>query len=148
MKIRKSKKAVGPQKFSPPVGFQIVPSAPAGGGTNVAAMRPTFSFLAYNADAYAKFVNDEEQKERAANSSLDPQDYPGVQDPYGTGIIPSTMGSRTKEAASCRGGRVWRTWSNQCECPDGYKADSRTSPCYPYKQSDAGDGRPGNPFDY
>jgi len=98
----------------------------------VAAMRPNFAFLPYNADAYAKFVNDEQQKERADNPTLDPQDFPGVQDPYGTGIIPSTMGSRTKEAASCagRGGRVWVMSSNQCECPDGYTADSRTSPCY------------------
>jgi len=138
MKIRKSKKAIGPRKFSPPVGFQIAPSAPAGGGTNVAAMRPTFSFLPYNADAYAKFVNEEELKERADNPKLDPQDYPGVQDPYGTGIIPSTMGSRTQDAASCasRGGRVWNMSSNQCECPDGYQADSRTSPCYPHKPKD------------
>jgi hypothetical protein len=134
MKIRKSKKAIGPRKFSPPVGFQIAPSAPAGGGTNVAAMRPNFAFLPYNADAYAKFVNDEEQKERADNPKMDPQDFPGVQDPYGTGIIPSTVGSRTDLNASCakRGGRVWVSSSNQCECPDNYYAKTRDSPCQPY----------------
>lgn len=138
MKIRKSKKAIGPKPMSPPVGYQIAPAAPAGGGTNVAAMRPTFSFLPSNADSYAKFVNEEELKYRADNPTLDPQDYQGVQDPYGTGIIPGTMGSRTKDAASCagRGGRVWNMSSNQCECPDGYQADSRTSPCYPHKPRD------------
>lgn len=138
MKIRKSKKTIGASKFSPPVGFQIAPSAPAGGGTNVAAMRPTFAFLPYNADAFNKFVSKELEQYRADNPKLAEQDFAGVLNPYGTGIIPETMGSRTREAASCegKGGRVWVMSSNQCECPEGYTADSKTSPCYKSLEKD------------
>lgn len=134
MKIKKSKKAIGPKPMSPPVGYQFAPATPAGGGSNVPAMRPNFAFLPYNADAYAKFVNDEELQYRADNPKLDPQDYTGVQDPYGTGIIPSTVGWRAKANQTCagRGGRVWVDSSSQCECPEGYWAKYRDSPCQPY----------------
>lgn len=134
MKVRKSKKAVGPSKFSPPVGFQIAPAAPAGGGTNVPAMRPTFAFLPYNQDAFNKFVSDEQLKVRAENPTLAAEDFPGVQNPYGTGIIPETVGTRTNlnQLCSNKGGRVWVQKSKQCECPDGYFAKTKDSPCQPY----------------
>jgi hypothetical protein len=50
---RKRKGNISMGKLPPPVGFQIMPAS-AGGGTNAAAMRPTYAFLATDADQLNK----------------------------------------------------------------------------------------------
>lgn len=93
MKIRKSKKAVGPKKFTPPVGFQIAPSAPAGGGTNVAAMRPNFAFLPYNQDAIEQRITEAKLKWRSENRTANEDEFPGIPNlfggdtPMGAGVV-------------------------------------------------------------
>ena len=102
MKIRKSKKVIGTTKFSPPVGYQIAPSAPAGGGTNVAAMRATFAFLPYNQDEVNKREYADKVKWRAENPTLPESDYPGMPDLYGRTNTPgSTIEARCFNTAGC-----------------------------------------------
>lgn len=119
MKIRKSKKAVGPRKFSPPVGFQIAPSAPAGGGTNVAAMRPTFAFLPTNEDAIEQKIYEGKLDWRAKNPTLPEDQFPGIPDLYGGSGMMGAGSSGTPQPDKpvvCPEGQRWRSDNQRCEC--------------------------------
>ena len=139
MKIRKSKKVIGTTKFSPPVGFQIAPSAPAGGGTNVAAMRPTFSFLAANADEINKRIYEGKLAWRAANPSLPENQFPGIPSLYGGG---GKMGAGTDAnrppglpVDGCPGGQRYRSDNQRCECPGATYWCDKTSTCVDWIQA-------------
>lgn len=79
---RKRKGNISMGKLPPPVGFQIIPAS-AGGGTNAAAMRPTFSFLAVNQDEVNKRIYAAKAKWLSLNPSKTEKDWPGMDDPYG-----------------------------------------------------------------
>lgn len=70
-------------QIPPAVGYQIAPAAPAGGLTNVAAMRPTFSFLPYNQDLVNKREYEDKAQWRRDNPSAPDSQYPGMADPFG-----------------------------------------------------------------
>ena len=65
------------------VGYQIAPAAPAGGLTNVAAMRPTFSFLPYNQDLVSKREYEDKAQWRRDNPTAPDSQYAGMADPFG-----------------------------------------------------------------
>jgi hypothetical protein len=70
-------------QIPPAVGYQIAPAAPAGGLTNVAAMRPTFSFLPYNQDLVNKREYEDKAQWRRDNPTAPDSQYPGMADPFG-----------------------------------------------------------------
>jgi hypothetical protein len=124
MKIRKSKKVIGTTKFSPPVGYQIAPSAPAGGGTNVAAMRATFAFLPYNQDEVNKRIYTAKAAFLSANQTKSEDDFEGIDDPYGRGVkigkgknVIAAEQQATGQK-SCTGGYQYDLKSGSCICPD------------------------------
>jgi len=127
MKIRKSKKAIGPQKFSPPVGFQIAPSAPAGGGTNVAAMRPNFAFLPYNADAVSKAISDAKIKWRADNPN-DPDWEFNPPNLFGQGD--GEGGQSRADKCSATAGCVWNPGKQICMTFKGTPCTPGIPPVY------------------
>jgi hypothetical protein len=140
MKTPKRKRTIGQPKFSPPVGFQIAPSAPAGAGSNIPAMRPTYAFLPYNADDINKRIYVGKLDWKSKNQSVPDKYFPGIPDVFGTGSVIGA-GSAAGEAppapvvidrnAECRrkGGRIWMDKSQQCECPSGWYAFTRTGDC-------------------
>jgi hypothetical protein len=134
---RKRKGNISMGKLPPPVGFQIMPAS-AGGGTNAAAMRPTYAFLATDADQLAKRIYTAKAAFLSANQSKSEDDFAGIDDPYGRGIkigegknvIAAEAQARKEADCVNKGGRMWNNRSKQCECPDGYTAASRDTPCY------------------
>jgi hypothetical protein len=114
-KARKSTKNISTGNIPPPVGFQIMPAS-GSGGTNVSAMRPTYSFLPVNQDDINERIAADQDTWRKNNPTADSCRYPGI-DLYGAG---ARLGGRSCEAeAGCQGGRVWVSSSKQCECPEG-----------------------------
>lgn len=136
MKIRKSKRTITPRKFSPPVGFQIAPAAPAGGGSNAPAMRPTFAFLPTNEDTIDQKIYEGKLAWRAKNPSLPEDQFPGIPDLYGgSGVM--GKGSHADQAPNpdgspkegCPGGQRWRSDNQRCECPGSDKWCNRRGRC-------------------
>ena len=125
-KARKSTKNISTGNIPPPVGFQIMPAS-GSGGTNVSAMRPTYSFLAVNQDDINERIAADQEKWRQSNRTAQSCEYPGI-DLFGTG---SRIGHKDCTAERCSGGRVWVSSSSQCECPDGYWAMDKNSVCKP-----------------
>lgn len=125
MKIRKQKKTIGSSKFSPPVGFQIVPSAPAGGLTSAAAMRPQFAFLPYNVDEVNAKIYQGMQAWRAQNPSTPADQFPGIPDLFGgsgkMGAGPQAPNPDGSPKGGCPGGQRWRSDNQRCECPGSDK---------------------------
>ena len=123
MKTPKRKRTIAQSKFTPPVGFQIAPSAPAGGGSNVPAMRPTFAFLPYNADEINKRIFAGKLDWKSKNPALSTDLFPGIPDLYGTPSLIGT-GSQYKPPApptpavqqQCPDGQRWRSDNGDCEC--------------------------------
>lgn len=118
MKLRKSKKTIGPKQFSPPVGFQIAPSAPAGSGTNAPAMRPTFAFLPTNEDAIEQKIYQGKLAWRAKNPTLPEDQFPGIPDLYGgPGMMGAgSAGTPPPPSTTCPEGQRWRSDNQRCEC--------------------------------
>ena len=81
MKVRKAKRTIASSQFKPTVGYSpatIIPAAPAGGGTNAAAMRATFAFLPVNQDEINKREYADHAQWRANNKEAPDSDYPGI----------------------------------------------------------------------
>ena len=121
---RKRKGNISMGKLPPPVGFQIMPAS-AGGGTNAAAMRPTFSFLQTNADELNKRIYTAKASWLSLNPTKGDADFIGIDDPYGTrqklGVGANVLAQQALDAekATCSGGQIWASWNNRCECPNG-----------------------------
>jgi hypothetical protein len=110
-------------KLPPPVGFQIMPAS-AGGGTNAAAMRPTYAFLATDADQLAKRIYTAKAAFLSANQTKSEDDFEGIDDPYGRGIKIGkgknviAAEQQAKGQKSCTGGYKYDLGSGSCICPD------------------------------
>jgi hypothetical protein len=116
---RKRKGNISMGKLPPPVGFQIMPAS-AGGGTNAAAMRPTYAFLAADADQLNKRIYAAKSSWLSLNPTKTEADFEGIPDPYGTGTMIGVGGNvsrRNAGQATCRNGQQWNETNNRCECP-------------------------------
>jgi hypothetical protein len=129
MKVRKLKRSVMQNKISPQMGFQIAPSAPAGGGTNAVAMRPTFSFLPVDEDAIERKIYEGKLAWRAANPSAPEDQFPGIPDLFGGSGMMGAGTSATPKPIVCPGGQRWREDNQRCECPGTDKWCNRKNKC-------------------
>lgn len=119
---RKRKGNISMGKLPPPVGFQIIPAS-AAAGTNAASMRPTFSFLASNADELNKRISNAQVQWKLKNPTMPDESFPGIADPYGTMIDgkPQMIGSGGQGSAakcSAKPGCIWQYWKDPPECRD------------------------------
>jgi hypothetical protein len=100
---RKRKGNISMGKLPPPVGFQIMPAS-AGGGTNAAAMRPTYAFLPANQDEMNKRIYAAKKEFLTLNQSKSEADFPGMPDLYG----------QKKEPASTPDNDKYKIGFNKC----------------------------------
>jgi hypothetical protein len=120
---RKRKGNISMGKLPPPVGFQIMPAS-AGGGTNAASMRPTYAFLATDADQLNKRIYAAKASWLSLNPTKTEADFVGIPDPYGTGqtigeganAIAAAEAERQKQIAThgCTPGTVWCDRLQRC----------------------------------
>lgn len=117
MKARKPKRTIASSKFRSNVGYSptpVTPAAPAGGGTNAAAMRATFAFLPYNQDEVNKREYADKAKWRAENPTAPESEYPGMSDLWGRNLYPDTAGAKCSAKPGC----IWQYWKTPPECRD------------------------------
>jgi hypothetical protein len=116
----------------PPVGFQIMPAS-GGSSSNASSMRPTYAFLPVDQSDINQRMAADQVTWRNNNQKAFACEYPGI-DLYGTG---NHLGARNcTQEAGCTGGRVFKTSSSQCECPDGFWAETKGSQCRPDSDKD------------
>jgi hypothetical protein len=114
MKVRKAKRTIASSQFKPTVGYSpatIIPAAPAGGGTNAAAMRATFAFLPVNQDEIKKREYTDKAEWRAKNKEAPESDYPGMASLFGQKVVNVAPVVPTP---TCQFGYGWCAAANAC----------------------------------
>jgi hypothetical protein len=156
MKRRQVKKNISTGQMPRPVGFQIAPAtspqvvpSSSSGSSNVAAMRPNFAFLPYNADEVNKRIFAAKAAWKVKNPTKDDDEFPGIKDLYGGSNIIGAGDKfleRQRVAKSCANGQVYVESNDRCECPGSTLWCSGQNKCTTPENCSGAPGRPGNPF--